>query len=834
MTKKNNNTENPLSQKSVADGRGTAGKSQGTDETQSRAIRKNRTPVATIPVDTPQATEPVAAAGQKGETAKAQESTGGSKSSAPRTRDVSANPLLKKPTAKGSRPGSNAASQTGKAQIPQPPAAKAQATPSPSTTGKTAPPEVVAAKTARQPVATEMTAVVAAKPAAVAAAKPTATSESPGNSTTAATEAPSEKTPAASERTAQDSNSFRSNEVPSGSETQSVNEQPAASPAKFSGPALKKQIEEIASREKMRARFYPDVFTAVAESLNAVWGMLELSDGARNLTRQYQKTEMNTSVLIDMALQLSEEARMDNVSRAKMIPVGEATFSATSCPLLDADSGEVIGSMTLFIPVIDRDEAAKFLKTLERAVGFLTRTFYAVQDKPSTPTVAPELQALLNASKYDTLKGLSFALANTFCQKLGCQKTAIGIVKPDNQIELYSVSGMDSIVANSPAIVDIRQSQEECFDAGHQIVVQTSDGISDAESNGMLIHRRWHKQTGASAVASIPVKVDDRVIAVFSLERHLSKPYSKAELEQVSSTIQTFGPAIEILKKSDRSLSHHVKDSFRNLKTKLLGNRKVAIGLAVATIFVLFGWLPYRPVVPCTIQPAKVSHLLAPYDGVIASAPLVPGDVVEEGQTLVSLDVRSLELERDSLSASIRSLEIERNSALAEGDRTSAAVIDAEIAALLVQLRIAERRIEAGSLTAGYDGIVVRGDLRTQIGQRIAAGTSLMEIAPQSGMTIRLQIPEEKASYVRPGQTGSFAPESSPGSRHQFEITCVTPATTIHDGRNVVIAEAVVDGDREWMQSGMSGHAIVRSEWKPVWWLMGHGIINGLRKGFWL
>ena len=101
-------------------------------------------------------------------------------------------------------------------------------------------------------------------------------------------------------------------------------------------------------------------------------------------------------------------------------------------------------------------------------------------------------------------------------------------------------------------------------------------------------------------------------------------------------------------------------------------------------------------------------------------------------------------------------------------------------------------------------------------------------------MTIRLQIPEDKAAYVRPGQTGRFAPESSPGSRHKFEITSVTPATTIHDGRNVVIAEAVVEGDSEWMQSGMNGHAIVSSEWKPVWWLLGHGVIDRLRKGFWL
>jgi hypothetical protein len=51
---------------------------------------------------------------------------------------------------------------------------------------------------------------------------------------------------------------------------------------------------------------------------------------------------------------------------------------------------------------------------------------------------------------------------------------------------------------------------------------------------------------------------------------------------------------------------------------------------------------------------------------------------------------------------------------------------------------------------------------------------------------------------------------------------------------NVVVAEANVEGDSQWMRSGMKGYAQIDAGWSPVAWIVGHGFWDSLRLGFWL
>jgi len=270
------------------------------------------------------------------------------------------------------------------------------------------------------------------------------------------------------------------------------------------------------------------------------------------------------------------------------------------------------------------------------------------------------------------------------------------------------------------------------------------------------------------------------------------------------------------MKRSNRSLRSHFSDRFYQGMIKPLKNKIVAISAIAALLFFLLGWMPYRPTVPCTVEPAKVNHLIAPYDAVVASADLFAGDKIVAGQPIVKFDTRALELERDSLQATIKSKEVERNVALAAREKSQAMIVNAEVDALLVQLESIERRISQGVLCAEYDGEIIRGDLRHQIGQVVPKGTSLIQVAPTEGMRIELQIPESKATLIAPGYEGYFSSSARPSDRHKFKITKVTPSTTIHAGENVVIAEAEVSGDSEWLRTGMTGYANVRAGWQPV------------------
>ena len=609
----------------------------------------------------------------------------------------------------------------------------------------------------------------------------------------------------------------------------------AETPERTLGELLK-ALELIASNSLSRRAVFESSLNTIAKHFNAFWGLLELQAGGRTITREFKKREMNTSELVDYAYTLSVDAQMDARSKGRAIPSPEGDYAAISSPIMDSQNDSVLGTMTFFTRLENSAKAKKMVGEVEKALAYISAL------KPNVPAANAraqskekdgKIQALLGAAKYDDVRGLCYALVNSYCQKLGCQRTAIGLVEA-NEIKLYAISGLETIVENSPAIINIRQAQEECLDQNRRVIVQQPTNESAAKSDGLLIHQRWHQQTSAAAVASFPIQVDGENVAVFSFERNLTEPFSEEEADKIGQTIQSFGPAIKVMKRSNRSLRSHLSERLHDGFVKPFQNKVVGISALVALVFFVLGWLPYRPTVPCTIEPAKINHLIAPYDAVIASADLFAGDKIVAGQPIVTFDTQALELERDSILATMRSKEVERNQALAEREKSTAMVINAEVDALAVQLEAVKRRITQGVMCAQYDGEIIRGDLRHQIGQVVPKGTSLIQVAPTQGMRIELQIPESKASLIEPGYEGYFSSGARPSDRHKFKITKITPATTVVNGENVVLAEAEVSGDSEWLRTGMTGYANVRAGWQPVWWITTHKFFDSLRLGFWL
>ncbi len=605
-------------------------------------------------------------------------------------------------------------------------------------------------------------------------------------------------------------------------------------------PSLSEELAALVESSSSTESFIESAFTCVSHRLSALCALMELQVNGRNVTRQYSTQDVAPEQLIDLAYALSVEAQMDAKSRAKFLTSEFGTVVVVSCPLTNAAEESTYGAMTWFAKTNDEQSAQKQAKVIGQIAKLINAGAEVLAerlaDKEKTSDVGQQQQvkALLNASNFENITALCYTLVNSYCQKLNCQKTAIGLVN-NNQVKVNSVSGIDSIVENSPAIVQIQQAQEECLDFGQRVIVQQIANDEDnVTSDGLLIHKRWHQADGGASVASIPIRVDGEFVAVLSLERKAPTPFKDDELDKIEKTVQAFGPAIELMKKSSRSLRQHAKDSLSQNFLARFKNKTFAIAASVALAFLVFGWLPYRPTIPCTIQPAKINHLTAPFDGVIASAPFFAGDQIKAGDAMIQFDTRELELERDAIAAQINSGTIARNQALQQRNQSEAAVIEAQVQSDRVRLQSVERKIAQGSMKAQYEGTVIRGDLRHQIGQAIPQGTPLMEIAPLGGMRIQMEIPEEKAGLIEVGYEGSFSAGSQPSDRHEFKITKITPSTTVRNGKNVLLAEAEVTGESEWMRTGMTGYANVKAGWQPVWWMVSHRVIDRLRLGFWL
>ena len=596
--------------------------------------------------------------------------------------------------------------------------------------------------------------------------------------------------------------------------------------------SLTQRLNSIKERATKITVFVEDAALEIAETFNAVFALLEFESNGTTITREFIKEELDSTDLAALASSMSIETQVDGEPHAKVID----NFLVMTCPLV-CENKAACGAFSIYVPFSNPQLQEKLTKSFERTIQWMLEAARDFKTSESQPEMAnaKSLTTLQKAAGFETLTHLCFGLANNYCEKLGCDRAAIGLLSKNGlKIELMSVSGTDQIKSTSPNMIQIQQAQEECLDAGRCISINSRGDLSDKEHANFLIHSQWHQKSGGASVASIPVSHENKIVGVLSLQRQADQPFDAEELQRVENSISNFVPAIGLMKKAHRTLRDHWVEDYAQYLPRLLRSSWAAKLAAFVVLIFLFGWIPYYPTFVCSIEPDRMSRLVAPFDGVLASVEHLPGDHVAEGDIVLRFDTRQLESERVGLVSQINAKRVQRDIALTERQTATAKVLDAEMHVLETQLDATLRKIEQCALKSSLDGHVLRGDLRPEVGQTIPSGTALAEIAPVGGMKLKIQIPESKANEIQIGATGYFVAESNPAEYRSFKIVRTIPSTEIVDGRNVIIAEAEVIGACDWMKSGMKGYAKVDLGWSPIIGIVGRDFWDALRLGFWL
>lgn len=548
--------------------------------------------------------------------------------------------------------------------------------------------------------------------------------------------------------------------------------------------------------------------------------------------------------------QFLTDSLSDNVPRAKVLNAGktELKIAFLSAPL-SSDAGGINGVIAVVVRG-GAEEARAHLQTLE-ALATLTGSAIDMVGAPARETAtsaAGPSKTLARAAMVSSPEELAFAITNNLRSKLGCELVALGFAARRN-IRILSISGQDEVKKRSPGVVQLRAAMEECLDLREPIVCQ-QDGVWEEETltAGFRIHQQWQRLAGGASVASIPLCAGERCVAVLSMRRRADEPFKREQIDEVRNLIEPFAPALLLVRDAKRGLVRHVSDAVHGSVSACMRpghwGRKVFGAVAVvAAAWFCFGSIDYAPTVSAKLTPARQRHVAAPFDGALASAAVIAGDVVRAGDVLCEFDQRELELQRSQLQSQVAVLDREHMRAMAADEPVEAKLVEANQRLARVQLAIVEQHIEQAVLRAPFDGVVISGDLRKQIGGVMPRGTPLFEIAPLDTWTLELEVPEGVAAQLSAGFqdggenqafTGRFAASARPEATELFELTRVRPSAEVKDGRNIFIAEADITPDADWMRPGMEGVAKIQIGSRPVWWVALHGVIDHLRMKYWL
>ncbi len=486
------------------------------------------------------------------------------------------------------------------------------------------------------------------------------------------------------------------------------------------------------------------------------------------------------------------------------------------------------------------------LESLATLVASAAATVGTTTDSGANALAANK--SLARAATAQTPEELAFSITNNLRTRLGCEQVALGMVS-GRRVKIMSISGLDEVKNRTPGVGRLRCAMEECLDFGDTIVSQPDGGWFEdgPHAGGFRLHQQWQQNAGGACVASVPLYAGKRCAAVLSLRRRGDEPFKPEQIEELRKAVEPFASALLLLHDARRGLARHACDAARAAVHTITGpghpGRKVlaAAALLAAGWFCL-GSLEYQLTVPARIVPAVQRHIAAPFDGTLASVAVVEGDVVHKGDVLCRFDQRDLLLQQGQLQSQIAVLQREQMRALAGNDPVSARLAEAKWRLAQTQLAAVARRIEQATLRAPFDGVVIHGDLRKQVGSVIAQGTPLYVVAPLDSWTLEMDIPENAADELAArletsggeATVGRFAGNARPEADLPLVVTRLRPSAEIRDGHNVYVAEARIEPDTTWMRPGMEGLARIDIGPRKVWWVALHNVLDTLRMKYWL
>ncbi len=613
---------------------------------------------------------------------------------------------------------------------------------------------------------------------------------------------------------------------------------PPVAPTGSAGRGFHADLLAEAARAATLDEFFRGALERATDAFNSPFGLLYAGGPSSAIEHETHGEQTDPGYWRAAAQQFLTESLAEGCARARVLSARGATLqiSLLAAPLF-SPTGTVIGASVIVVRS-DRAQALDRLSAFAGAMAFASRLAATIGTERATRGAGAPNQALTQAARVDSAEELAFSITNNLRNKLTCEQVALGLARGPH-IQIASVSGLDEIRKASPGIAALRAAMEECLDHRQPIVAQDDANWDQTASTGHRMHRQWHSLARGAAVASLPLRVDERVVAVLSLRRSASEPFTAEKLEQIRGLVEPYAAALMLVQRASRSSITHLRDDLRAYAASLFqrGRAGRRVTLAVLLLFAAwfaFGVQDYAIMAPATLNPAAPRQLSAPFDGVLSEAIVAPGDIVNAGDVLCRLDARDLQLASDQFQAELSIAENQRLRALAEDNVVDARIAEANAKLARLRLEQTARRQALSVVRAPISGIVVSGDLRPQVGAVLRHGDPLLVVAPLDGWRLEIEAPEAAVDELQAGLTGWFASNARPEEFRRIEISRVRPAAETRRSGNVFVVEADIRIDPSWVKLGMEGKAHIEAGRRPVWWLWSHKLVDYLRLNYWL
>ncbi|MBN2590577.1 MAG: HlyD family efflux transporter periplasmic adaptor subunit [Sedimentisphaerales bacterium] len=450
------------------------------------------------------------------------------------------------------------------------------------------------------------------------------------------------------------------------------------------------------------------------------------------------------------------------------------------------------------------------------------------------------METLSAINKQKKFTGAAMAFCNEAAAQWQCERASIGFLK-GRYVQLKAMSRTEDFSRKMKVVQDIESTMEECLDQDTEILVP-------APKESAYINRAANalsKFYGTQAVLSLPLRHEGKVVAILTLERPLDRIFSISEVETIRLACELCTPRLMHLYEHGRWIGAKIASGSRKFASVFVGSKYtwtklITLLVCAAIVFLIYAEGQFRVKASFVLEATNQQVIPAPFDGYIEKVNVEVGDSVEAGETiLASLDTTDLRLKlaqaESNKSSYKKQASASRDKASRDQDELAQAVIfeekekevDAEIEYLKYQ-------IDQASIISPMSGVVVKGDLKRQIGAPVKVGDVMFEVCPLEALRAQLHIPEDQIFDIEDGQEGELALASDPGRKIQFVVEKINPIAEVENQQNIFKVRVQLREIHPGMRPGMEGVAKVTIGERRYAWIWSRKIVNWVRMKLWL
>ncbi|MHC4396404.1 MAG: HlyD family efflux transporter periplasmic adaptor subunit [Planctomycetota bacterium] len=446
---------------------------------------------------------------------------------------------------------------------------------------------------------------------------------------------------------------------------------------------------------------------------------------------------------------------------------------------------------------------------------------------------AMEILSMVN--QQDKFVSAAMTLCNEVAAKWRCERVSIGFLK-GRYVQLKAMSHTEDYSRKMQVVVDIESAMEECLDQDVEILFPAEQEVTYISRAAAKLSQDY----GGQVVLSVPLRRDGECIAVLTLERLADMAFSSDEIETIRLTCELCSARLKNLYEYNRWVGATIAVKSRRFFAQFLGPthtmaKVVAILCFAAVLFLIFAKGQFRPKAPFVLETIEQQVVPAPFDGYLKSVEVEIGQEIQGGTSvLASLDTADMRLQLAAAKAEKAGYLKEAAAAMRDRETATAQIAEANADKIQAQIDLLEYYISRANLISPISGIVVKGDLKRQIGAPVKTGDLLFEVCPIESMRAQLMVPEDLIFDIKVGQEGRLATASYPDKPIKFVVERINPAAEVVNQRNIFKVRVRLLETYPWMRPGMEGVAKISVGKRRYVWIWTRKIINWIRMKLWL